>query len=120
MAKRKVHKKMNKKIKKTVLGTLSAVLMISALIVAALPVKEAKAETLLISADPDTIIPDYDASSKIYSDKDNNFRVANVDNGVGGVTGVVMYYNIDNYLSTGSLAIPAAIPQSHLKTACLY
>ena len=101
-------KQRNKRLRRTIMGTFSAIFMISAIIVAAVPVKETSAANFTVSADPDIVIPDYTSGSPIFSDKTGIYRVAYVQR-VADNTGVLCYYDVDNFLSQGSLTIPSEI-----------
>ncbi len=117
----KTKRRMNRRLKRTVMGTISAVLMASAVIVALIPVPESKAAVSAVdlessfipeaAADPDApgFIPDYIGNNyPIYASGDGNFRVAYGSNG-GTMTGVINYYNANNVISNASLTIPSEI-----------
>ena len=100
MAKTNHKKKMKKmgrsRMRRAVMGTLSAILMISAIIVALVPIPESRADsdpTDLIAAataNPDTYIPAYTNTGNypVYASGDGNFRAAYGSNG-GSMTGVL-------------------------------
>lgn len=117
----KTKRRMNRRLKRTVMGTLSAVLMVSAVIVALIPVPESKAAVSAVdlessfiaeaTANPDAqgFIPDYVGNNyPVYASGDGNFRVAYGSNG-GTMTGVINYYNVNNVISNASLTIPSEI-----------
>ncbi len=115
--KKKTKRRLNRRLKRTVMGTLSAVLMLSAVIVALIPVPESKAaatdleSSLLAEATLKTsdYIPDYIGNNyPVYASGDGNFRVAYGSNG-GTLTGVIVYYNVNNVVSNASLTIPSEI-----------
>ena len=107
MAKTNHKKKMKKmgrsRMRRAVMGTLSAILMISAIIVALVPIPESRADsdpTDLIAAataNPDTYIPAYTNTGNypVYASGDGNFRAAYGSNG-GSMTGVIVYYDQNN------------------------
>lgn len=104
--------------RRTVMGTLSAVLMVSAVIVALIPTPESKAADdnmpagliTEATANPDSYIPGYKNSPDypVYASYDGRFRVAYGSNG-GAMTGVLVYYNQDVQISGSSLVIPSEI-----------
>lgn len=116
MAKMKAGKSTGKtnKIRRTILGTLSGVFMISALIVAAIPVKDVEAVdpnqvpfTENYSVDLDgNVIPDY-SNAPVYFRSDGVFGVASVITG-SDLTGVLVYYNLDAP-NQGTVTIPETI-----------
>lgn len=123
MANQKKSQKRKKKgagrrMRRTVMGTLSVVFMLSAIIVALIPTPQSKAagdlpDPLLINeatAHPDTYIPDYTntANYPVYASYDGKFRVAYGSNG-GTLTGIVVYYNQDSQVPGGSLVIPSSM-----------
>lgn len=116
------HKKKTKKMgrsrmRRAVMGTLSALLMISAIIVALVPTPESRADsepTDLIAAataNPDTYIPAYTNTGNypVYASGDGNFRAAYGSNG-GSMTGVIVYYDQNNVISGATLEIPDEMP----------
>lgn len=116
------HKKKTKKMGRSrmgraVMGTLSALLMISAIIVALVPTPESRADsepTDLIAAataNPDTYIPAYTNTGNypVYASGDGNFRAAYGSNG-GSMTGVIVYYDQNNVISGATLEIPDEMP----------
>lgn len=114
---KKTKRRVNRRLKRTVMGTLSAVLMVSAVIVALIPVPESKAaapnlDASLVTAakaDPERYIPDYVTNDyPVYASGDGNFRVAYGSNG-GTMTGVINYYNVNNVVTNASLTIPSEI-----------
>lgn len=127
MAKKKVERpnKKSNKLRRTILGTLSGVFMISALIVAAIPVKDVEAvdETdaftentaitglLNLNDDATNGIPTYTGSNVFYQD-DGRFGVARLTNATP-TQGVIVYYNLSAQ-GTGTLNIPTSI------NACQY
>lgn len=127
MAKKKVERpnKKSNKLRRTVLGTLSGVFMISALIVAAIPVKDVEAVddtapfnentaiTGLLNVNDDATngIPTYTGSNVFYQD-DGRFGVARLTNATP-TQGVIVYYNLSAQ-GTGTLNIPTSI------NACQY
>ena len=119
---KKNHKKKTKKMgrsrmRRAVMGTLSALLMISAIIVALVPTPESRADsepTDLIAAataNPDTYIPAYTNTGNypVYASGDGNFRAAYGSNG-GSMTGVIVYYDQNNVISGATLEIPDEMP----------
>ena len=85
MSKNLRKKNPNNKLKRTILGTLSAVFMVSAIIIAVVPVTniEAVDETTcnhVIVADPDINIPQYSSgenpTTPVFSSSDGLFRMA--------------------------------------------
>lgn len=124
MAKKKVEKPMKKsnKLRRTILGTLSGVFMISALIVAAIPVKSVEAEgeagndsfvdDVVINVNYDAVsndhgIPEYLPndpydSTDVYFSSDGRFGVKQVD---GDGRSVLIYYNSDTELNGAALTI---------------
>lgn len=116
---KKRKRRLNRRLKRTVMGTLSAVFMLSAVIVALIPVPEAKAANTLEDAilnntpdavaDPDLYIPKYvENNYPVFASGDGNFRVAYGSNG-GTMTGVIVYYNINNVVTNATLTIPSHI-----------
>lgn len=114
---KKMNRRVNRRLKRTVMGTLSAVFMLSAIIVALIPVPESRADTVALqaslipnaTADPNVYIPDYVGNNyEIFASGDGNFRVAYGSNG-GTMTGVVNYYNINNVINNSTLTVPSAI-----------
>lgn len=118
---KKTKRRVNRRLKRTVMGSLSAVLMASAVIVALIPVPESQAAVstadlegsfiTAATANPDAsgYIPDYIGSNyPIYASGDGNFRVAYGSNG-GTMTGVINYYNVNNVVSNAALTIPSEI-----------
>ncbi len=115
MAKKRAHKNKNSRLRRTVLGTLSAVFMISAIIVAMVPVRQVEAVTdvdewsHVVTADPNSIIPAY-TSAPVFSSADALFRVAYVNRtGSTSMEGVLVYYDGDSSLAPASLIIPDSI-----------
>lgn len=106
------------KLRRTIMGTLSGIFLISALIVAAIPVKESVAADDQIAtgivfrdtydADPDKWIPAYDDSTPVFYSSDALFAVAYV-NRTTDYEGVVVYYDGDSTLAPTSLVIPETI-----------
>lgn len=121
MAKTNHKKKMKKmgrsRMRRAVMGTLSAILMISAIIVALVPIPESRADsdpTDLIAAataNPDTYIPAYTNTGNypVYASGDGNFRAAYGSNG-GSMTGVIVYYDQNNVITGATLEIPDEMP----------
>lgn len=105
------------KIRRTVLGTLSGIFMISALIVAAIPVKDVEAVeeqsqfTTAYNADPDEYIPEYvQNNAPVFYSADALFGVAYANrSGSASMEGVLVYYDSDNFQAPASLVIPDAI-----------
>lgn len=102
MAKMKAGKSKGKtnKIRRTVLGTLSGIFMISALIVAAIPVKDVEAvdaDQIQLNECPiDVEIPNYaDNNNPVFYREDGVFGVARVTSGTDEGAGVVVYYNVN-------------------------
>lgn len=101
------------KLRRTVMGTLSGIFLISALIVAAIPVKETEAEELLTEADivdsfttaykANPNIPDY-SGAPVFFDETGMFGIARVFNGEW--TGVLVYYNSDSTKHSDTVTIP--------------
>lgn len=120
--KRKTMKKArkNRRMRRTVMGTLSAVLMVSAVIVALIPTPQSKAADdnmpvgliTAATANPDTYIPQYKAYP-VYASYDGRFRAAYGSNGADMV-GFLVYYNQDVQIAGSSLVIPSQIG------ACIY
>lgn len=119
MAKKKAvqtNRKSNK-LRRTVLGTLSGIFMISALIVAAIPVKDVEAVeenvpfTDNCSADPDSVIPDYTTNNvPVFFNENGLFGVAYVyREGSADNEGVLVYYDGDSDKAPASLEIPEEI-----------
>ncbi len=117
MANKKKKRRINRRLKRSVMGTLSAVLMLSALIVALIPVPKSSASVTQLegsliaeaAADPERYIPDYIGNNyPIFASGDGNFRVAYGSNG-GTMTGVINYYNINNVITNAALQIPDEI-----------
>lgn len=122
MAKKKVEKpnKRSNKLRRTILGTLSGVFMISAMIVAAIPVKDVEAvddtgefteddaitALLDLNGDATNGIPNYTGSNVFYQD-DGRFGVARLTNTTPN-QGVLVYYNLSSQ-GTGTLNIPTEI-----------
>ncbi len=116
---KKTKRRVNRRMKRTVMGTLSAVLMASAVIVALIPVPKSEAapteleletavqNTSEAKADTTKYIPDY-SSYPVFASGDGNFRVAYGSNG-GTMTGVINYYNINNVVSNAALTVPSQI-----------
>ena len=118
---KKTKRRVNRRLKRTVMGSLSAVLMASAVIVAMIPVPESQAAVSTTdltgsfiaeaTADPDATgyIPDYIGNNyPVFASGDGNFRVAYGSNG-GNMTGVINYYNVNNVVSNAALEIPSEI-----------
>ncbi len=118
---KKTKRRVNRRLKRTVMGSLSAVLMASAVIVAMIPVPESQAAVSTAdltgsfiteaTANPDAAgyIPDYVGNNyPVYASGDGNFRVAYGSNG-GTMTGVINYYNVNNVVSNAALTIPSEI-----------
>ncbi len=118
---KKTKRRVNRRLKRTVMGTLSAVLMTSAVIVAMIPVPKSEAAVSTAdltgsfiaeaAANPDATgyIPDYVGNNyPVYASGDGNFRVAYGSNG-GTMTGVINYYNVNNVVSNAALTIPSEI-----------
>ncbi len=113
--KKKGKQKNNRQMRRTVMGTLSALFMISAIIVALIPTPKSKAATDMpdnedipaATANTDTAFPDYTNASNftVYSSIDGKFRVSYGIHG-GSYTGVMVYYNKNEMVSGGSLTIP--------------
>lgn len=105
------------KIRRTVLGTLSGIFMISALIVAAIPVKDVEAVeeqsqfTTAYHADPDEYIPEYVTNNTpVFFSSDALFGVAYANrSGSASMEGVLVYYDSDNFQAPASLVIPDTI-----------
>lgn len=125
-AKEKSVKKSNHKIRRTVLGTLSAIFMVSAIIVALIPVKPSQAAdpsdpvgtwTEAYDAHPDYdsgtgtgVIPDY-FSAKTYFSQDGLFGVASVmRTGSAEIAGVLVYYDSQSSYASSNLIIPDNVP----------
>lgn len=116
-SKTKNMKRKNRRMRRTVMGTLSVVFMLSAIIVALIPTPQSKAagdlpDTLLISAataDPSRYIPNYTNTSNypVFANADGKFRIAYGSNG-GTMTGIVVYYNQDSQVPGGTLTIPSS------------
>ena len=119
---KKTKRRVNRRLKRTVMGSLSAVLMASAVIVACIPVPESRAAVsaqdlagsfipeATANPDADGYIPDYEGNNyPVYASGDGNFRVAYGSNG-GKMTGVINYYNINNVVSNAALTVPSEIP----------
>ena len=117
----KTKRRVNRRLKRTVMGSLSAVLMASAVIVAMIPVPDSRAAVSTAdlegsfiaeaTANPDAAgyIPDYIGNNyPVYASGDGNFRVAYGSNG-GNMTGVINYYNVNNVVSNAALEIPSEI-----------
>ncbi len=119
MAKKKAVQtnKKSSKVRRTVLGTLSGIFMASALIVAAIPVKDVEAVeensqfTSAYDADPDHWIPDYVASdAPVFYSSDALFGVAYANReGSPEMEGILVYYDSDNFQAPSSLVIPDAV-----------
>ena len=118
---KKTKTKGNRRLKRTVMGTLSAVLMTSAVVVALIPVPESKAAVstaeltssfiseATANPDADGYIPKYvENDYPVFASGDGNFRVAYGSNG-GTMTGVINYYNVNNVVSNAALTIPSEI-----------
>ncbi len=118
---KKTKRRVNRRLKRTVMGTLSAVLMASAVVVAMIPVPQSQAAVSTAdlegsrieeaAANPDAAgyIPDYVGNNyPVFASGDGNFRVAYGSNG-GTMTGVINYYNVNNVVSNAALTIPSEI-----------
>nr|MCR5655178.1 leucine-rich repeat domain-containing protein [Lachnospiraceae bacterium] len=116
-------KKGNPNVRRTVLGTLSGVLMASAVIVAAIPAGKSEAvedsvnvdtqfDYATYSAHPDAAdggwIPEYTDSTPVYFDNTGIMGVAYVNRSTT-MEGVLAYYDADNTSASSDLVIPDAI-----------
>ena len=113
---KKTKRRVNRRLKRTVMGTLSAVLMASAVAVAMIPVPESQAavsttdlESAMIpdaTGDVTKYIPDYVGKNyPVFASGDGNFRVAYGSDGAV-MNGVINYYNTNNVVSNAALTIP--------------
>lgn len=119
MAKKKAVKtnKKTSRVRRTVLGTLSGIFMASALIVAAIPVKDVEAVeensqfTDAYNADPDRWIPEYVTSNApVFYSSDALFGVAYANReGSPEMEGVLVYYDSDNFQAPSNLVIPDSV-----------
>ena len=124
-AKEKSVKKSNQKLRRTILGTLSGIFMISAIIVALVPVKPSQAAdpsdpvgewTDAYDAHPDYdgssntgVIPDY-SSAKTYFSEDGLFGIASVmRTGSAETAGVLVYYDNQSSYASSNLVIPDGV-----------
>lgn len=123
--KNKMMKSSNRRMRRTVMGTLSAVFMISAIIVALIPTPELKAddptsikvrtdasEDFALQTTVDSMIFDYSASgdtSKIFADYTGLYRVIYSSNKGEYVGTIVSYYGQSPKAQTGTLTIPDEI-----------
>lgn len=115
MAKKKAvknNRKSNHKLRRTVFGTLSGIFMISALIVAAIPVKDVEAVeedsrfTNVYEADPDAVIPEYGADTPVYFSNDGLFGAAYVNRqNSAEMVGVLAYYDSNSSQAPSNLVI---------------
>ena len=118
-------KKSNRKLRRTILGTLSGIFMISAIIVALVPVKPSQASdpsdpvgewTEAYDAHPDYdsssntgVIPDY-SSAKTYFSEDGLFGIAGVmRTGSAETAGVLVYYDNQSSYASSNLVIPDGV-----------
>ena len=116
-------KKGNGSVRRTVLGTLSGVLMASAVIVAAIPAGRSEAVEDTVNVDtqfhyatyqshPDMTeggwIPDYTDSTPVYFTSNGLMGFAYV-NRSATMEGVLAYYDADNTGATANLVVPDAI-----------
>lgn len=119
MSKKKVVKtgRKSNKLRRTILGTLSGIFMISALIVAAIPVKDVEAVgeevpfTDNCVVDPDSVIPEYVSNNApVFFNENGLFGVAYVyRTGSADYEGVLVYYDGDSDKAPASLEIPEEI-----------
>lgn len=110
----------NRRLRRSVMGTLSAVFMVSAIIVALIPTPKLQAALdevlpsgLLAnaSATPNATIPDYSnniARYPIFADYEGKFRVAYGSNG-GSFTGIMVGFDKDREVVGKRLSIPTNI-----------